>query len=183
MAITDHFEQYLGTIDQGWRDNNSEDGFQVVSFQNTPFDSAVTFLTLGLSNHKLKMPNSREVKQELVFSVYKGVATELIVNCLLFLCELIIKDHGAFLRGRVVTLPSELALKLGFDSLYCTIPVFWEDEFSTYHKSMPATVLVQIIPIHKSEAVYISGNGWDKFEDILEEKDPDLFSLVRKSVI
>lgn len=39
------------------------------------------------------------------------------------------------------------------------------------------------MPIHKNEADFKILNGWDKFEDILQEQAANLFGLDRKSLI
>ena len=102
---------------------------------------------------------------------------------MLYICELIVKEHCALLRGQVLRLQMELIEILGYDAIYCTIPTFMDDEFITYKGSHPNTVIVWLIPIHKPEADFIDINGWEKYEDILEELDPDLFSLDRGSVV
>ena len=78
---------------------------------------------------------------------------------------------------------TELAERMGFSAVYCTIPVFFDDDFCAYEESSPPTVMVWVLPIYKSEADYIEANGWESFEDLLEEKDPDLCSLEREPVI
>lgn len=97
--------------------------------------------------------------------------------------DFIIKDHCALLRGQVIRLQRDAIEKLGYEALYCAIPTFMDDDFITFNGSEPKTVMVWIIPIHKREADFIDVNGWDKFEDILEEVDPDLFSLEREPVV
>lgn len=119
----------------------------------------------------------------MVFSTSDTELSNLIVSCLFFICESILKDHSALLRGQVVRLPKEAAEKLGFEAVYCAIPVFLDDDLATFNGSQPPTVIVWVIPIYKSEADFIDVNGWDKFEDVLEEKDPDLFFLRRAPVI
>ena len=183
MSVIDHAERYLGPIDKGWKNNSSKVGLQVVSFNDTPGESVTTFLTLGLSHHVLEVSNTKKIRQELVCAVSATVLSNLIVSFLLLLGESILKNHKALLRGEVIFLSNEVARKVGFDAVYCSIPVFIDDDFATYHESDPATVIVWMIPIYESEADFIAGNGWDRFEDLLEEKDPDFYSLDREPVI
>lgn len=183
MDFIEHVEKYLGKISLGWKDKSVTDGLQVVSFSHSPFEAVDTFMTIGLSHHELTVSDKKKVRQELVFSTSDTELSNLIVSCLFFICESILKDHSALLRGQVVRLPKEAAEKLGFEAVYCAIPVFLDDDLATFNGSQPPTVIVWVIPIYKSEADFIDVNGWDKFEDVLEEKDPDLFFLRRAPVI
>lgn len=183
MNIIEHAEQFLGKISQGWKEEPSSDGLQVVCFEGAPFETVDTFMTTGLSRHELRISDEKKVRQELILPISGTDLSEMIVSLLLFVCELILRDHDAVLRGQVIRLPMDAAQKLGFDAVYCSIPVFMDDEFSTFGESQPPTVIVWMIPIYKGEADYVDANGWSKFEDLLEEKDPDLFSLERESII
>lgn len=140
-------------------------------------------MSLGLSEHILDISETKKVRQELVFSVYSTTLSSLIVSFLLSLCESILDFNKAVLRGNVIHLSNVIAKKIGFDAVYCSIPVFFDDNFSAYDKSSPSTVMVWMLPIYKSEADYISIHGWESFEDLLEEKDPDLCALDREPVI
>jgi hypothetical protein len=183
MTIIDHAEKYLGEIDHGWKDDDSEGGLQIVSFRDCPGESASTFMSLGLSDHTLDISETKKVRQELLFSVYSSVLPALIVSFLLSLCESILSRHKAVLRGEVIPLSNDMVNKIGFDAVYCSIPVFFEDDFSVYDESSPSTVMVWMLPIYKSEVDYITTRGWESFEELLEEKDPDLCALDRAPVI
>lgn len=183
MNIIEHAEKFLGEISQGWKENTSSDGLQVVCFKDAPFETVDTFMTAGLSRHELTISDEKKVRQELVFPVSATGLSDMVVSLLLFISELILRNHDAVLRGQVIRLPIDVAKRLGFDAVYCAIPVFMDDEFATFGESQPPTVIVWFIPIYKSEADYVDANGWSKFEDLLEEKDPDLFSLGREPII
>jgi hypothetical protein len=183
MTIIEHVEKYLGQIDQGWKDNDSDDALQVVSFKDTPGETVSTYLSLGLSKLPMTLSEDKEVRQELVFSVYSMVISSMVVSFMLSLCEAIIGRGKAILRGEVIPLSKEVAKRIGFDAVYCTNPVFFDGEFCDYDESSPPTVIVWMLPIYQSEVDYISAHGWESFEDLLEEKDPDLCSLERNPVI
>ena len=127
-----------------------------------------------MSKKVLKLNEVKNVRQELVFSVYSMVITSMIVSCLMSLCEAILGRGKAVLRGEVIPLSTELAERMGFSAVYCTIPVFFDDDFCAYEVSSPPTVMVWVLPIYKSEADYIEANGWESFEDLLEEKATSL---------
>jgi hypothetical protein len=183
MNIIEHAEKFLGKISQGWKERPSSDGLQVVCFEDVPFETVDTFMTAGLSYHELRISDEKKVRQELILPMSGTGISEMLVSLLLFICELILRNHDAVLRGQVIQLPMGAAEKLGFDAVYCSIPVFLDDDFATFRGSQPPTVIVWVIPIYKSEVDYVDANGWSKFEDLLEEKDPDLFSLERDPII
>lgn len=183
MNIIEHAENFLGKISQGWKEKSSSDGLKVVCFKNAPFEAIDTFMTAGLSRHELRISEEKKVRQELIFPISGAGLSEIVVSLMLLICELILIEHDAVLRGRVIRLPWDEAKKLGFDAVYCAIPVFMDDEFATFFGTQPPTVIVWVIPIYKSEADYVDVNGWSKFEDLLEEVDVDLFSLGRKPII
>ncbi|MDX3775727.1 suppressor of fused domain protein [Chromatiaceae bacterium AAb-1] len=183
MNIIEHTEKFLGKLSKGWKEELSSGELQVVCFKDSPFEFVDSFLTVGLSHHVLKISDSKEVRQELIFPISNLNMTDMVVSFLFFVCDLILEKHNALLRGQVIRLPVDAAKTLGFDAVYCTIPVFMEDDFATIGGSQPPIVIVWSIPIYVSEADYIDLNGWSKFEDLLEEKNPDLFSLEREPII
>lgn len=183
MNIIEHAEKFLGKISQGWKEKLSSDGLQVVCFKDAPFESIDTYMTVGLSHHELRISDGKKFRQELVLSLSGTGISEMWVSLLLFICEQILRNHDAVLRGQIIRLPMDADEKLGVNAVYCAIPVFLDDDFATFRGSQPPTVIVWVIPIHKSEADYVDANGWSKFEDLLEEKDPDLFSLERDPII
>jgi hypothetical protein len=183
MSLIQHIENHLGVITQGWKDNDSEFDIQIISFKDCPGETVSTFLSLGMSDQVLEMGNARKVRQELVFSAYTISISSMIVSFLMSLCESIIRRGKGVLRGEVIPLSSELVKRIGFDAVYCSIPIFFEDDFCSYDESSPSTVMVMVVPIYQSEADYIDKNGWGNFENLLEEKDPDLCSMERGAVI
>jgi len=183
MTIIEHAEKYLGKIDQAWKDNDSEENIQIVSFKDRPGGSVSTYLSLGMSDEALSLSETKRVRQELVFSVYSLAISSMIISLLMSLCEAILGRGKAALRGEVIPLSKELAQRIGFESVYCTIPAFFDDKFCTYNESSPSTVIVWVLPIYQSEVDYIEKNGWESFEGLLEERDTDLCSLGREPVI
>lgn len=183
MNIIEHAEKYLGKISRGWKSDLPSDGLQVVYFRDAPFESVHTYMTVGLSHHELRISDKKKVRQELIFAVSDTSPSDVLASLLQFICKFILKNHNAVLRGQVIQLPMDAVEKFGFDAVYCAIPVFMDDEFATLGETQPPTVIVWMMPIYKSEVDYVDANGWSEFEDLLEEKDPDLFSLGREPII
>lgn len=106
-------------------------------FKDTPGETVSTYLSLGLSNQVMGLSEAKQVRQELVFSVYSMAISSMVVSFLLSLCEAIIGRGKAVLRGEVIPLSSEIAKRIGFDAVYCTIPVFFDDEFAHMRSHSP----------------------------------------------
>ncbi|WP_211373205.1 suppressor of fused domain protein [Pseudoxanthomonas broegbernensis] len=183
MNIIGHAEKFLGNISQGWKEKSSSDGLRVVCFRGAPLETVDTYMTVGLSRHELRISDEKKIRQELVCPVSGAGLSERIISLLLFISEYILVGHNAVLRGHVIRLPEDAVNKLGFDAVYCAIPVFMDDDFATIGGSQPLTVIVWAVPIYASEADYVDANGWGKFEELLEEESPDLFSLRREPII
>lgn len=181
--IVDHVESFLGKIDYGWKNNDTESAISVARFCDQPVEGMNTYVTLGLSHHALSMPKEREVRQELVFSVFDTVSSDDVVSFLLSFSGFILEKHEALLRGQVVGPAGPIISGSLMNAVYASMPVMFDDEFATFDGTSPSTVLVWLIPIFENEAKYVQEHSWEAFEDILEQQDPDLWDLNRGAVV
>jgi hypothetical protein len=129
------------------------------------------------------MPQGREVRQELVFTAYENFPAEEIASFMLSFCDYILTRNQALLRGNVVGPSAPLIPNVAVNSVYASIPVIFDESFSTYRTSSPHTVMVWLIPLLKEEAVFVKANGWNRFEEVLEHENPDLMELNRVSIV
>jgi hypothetical protein len=182
-SLVEHIESHLGKMDFGWTLQQSLSNVQVACFHDRPVVRASTYVTIGLSHHILRMPGNREVRQELVFTVYDSFDAEKIASFLLTFSDYIITKREALLRGQVVGPTEPIVPGIKMNAVYAAIPVLFDDSFATFDGTSPPTVFVWLLPLHASEASYVQDNGWNKFEDLLEEKDPKLLDLNRQSVV
>lgn len=178
-SIDKHLESYLGPIAKGWVGVGAE-GLQVCFFQNRPIHGVVTYATLGLSNHVLKMSDERTVRQELLLSVQ--VENDDLAKLLAHLADGLIRDHKALLRGDILNLGHPIAKGSNCRELYVAAPVVFSDELAVFDGSRPSTVFAWLIPVHPSEAAHARRLGWSAFEERLEYADPDLFDLARPPI-
>lgn len=181
--LIEHLESYLGKISNGWVLSESTNAIQVARFVDKPVEKTSTYVTLGLSRHILKMPHSREVRQELVFSAHNQFNGGAIASFLLTFCDFLLTKHDALLRGQVIGPDSPVIPGIKMDSIYSSIPVLLEDSFATCERVSPPIVFVWVFPLYASEASYVENNGWNNFEDLLEKNDPDLLDLNRLSIV
>lgn len=183
MNIIEHLEGHLGEISRGWKDPVSPSGIRVVSFKDQPFEDIITYSTLGLSNTILPMNNGKSIRQELVFSAYRNFNNERIASFLSTFAEYLISINRALLRGDYIGPEAPIVLGTLLNSVYSAIPVIYKDSISVFDHTSPPTVIAWVIPIHEKEANYIRANGWSKFEDLLEEEDPELWDLTRSPIV
>lgn len=183
QGLVAHVEAYLGEMAGGFGDIAGHDPIQVAVFVDQPFKGVVTYVTLGMSNSVLKMPRNRSVRMELVFAADKSCPGDEIASFLRSFAHSIIARGEAILRGQVIGPSSPIIPEYSLNSVYVSTPNVYPKGFATYTGTEPPVVFAWLIPVYESEARYITINGWSKFEDILEEKDPDLWSLERQPVV
>jgi len=185
MSIIDHFESHLGPLAEGWPDSAVAGPIQVARFSNVPSSGVSTYATVGLGLHVLEMPDDRRVRQELILIAEPAFAEKDIVKFLLAAADSLLTKHHAVLRGEVIGDAKATPIVPGSSCtrVYAGIPVVFEESIQVYEGSSPATVIVWLIPITSQESAYVRERGWDAFESLLEESQPDLFDLARKSIV
>lgn len=178
-------EQHLGGIVYGWDQDEKGDKlpFQIVKFKNGPFPGTCTFSTLGLSDHILTSDESKIIKQELVFIAYEEFGNQNIPGILMQVGKSLLHRHQPLLSGEVIGPKGNLFEKTDMQALYVTSPVYFPDSFNYYEGKDKTIVIAWLIPITKAEAQFVNREGWDTFEDLLEEKDPDLVDYDRESLV
>ena len=175
MNLIKHIEKYLGNIIGGESVTIEEYGkIILLQFENQPFEEVITHMTLGLSNHNLRLNDQKEVRLEVMISVYHEQNSSTINDLLLYVSNKMLVNHKAILRGQVIHLPDNILLG-SFSSLYVSNPVFFEDEFASLKEIEPNIVFAWLFPIYENEADFIQREGWNKFEDFLQENEIDNF--------
>ncbi|PKR48927.1 suppressor of fused domain protein [Thalassospira marina] len=183
MSIIDHIESYVGPIQEGWKDKRSGLNIQIIRCCDEIDESVDHFLSLGFSDFVLEVSPEKNARHEFLFSVRFFDDYSLVFSFLMTICEAVIVRAKAVLRGQYIRLPADVAAEMGFDALYCSIPMLQDHGFSGYDKVDPPVIFVWLIPIYSTELEFIEMNGWDRFEDMMVEQQPDLFSLSRKHII
>lgn len=183
MGLIEHIESFLGKISEGWKDNDSDNGLQVVAFREAQSLAETVYMTVGLSRHELVIGENKKVRQELVLPIQGTSESDAVVSLLLALCEQILNHHLGLLRGQVLRLSTDEARVLGFEAVYCALPVFLDPTFATFRGSEPPTVIVWVVPIYSSEAAFVDAHGWSAFEELLESKDANLLLADRQAIV
>lgn len=183
MELIKHIEKYFGTLTEGESVSNENYGKLIfLKFANRPFEDITTYVSMGLSNHILHIKEGKEVRMEILASIYTEQENNCINDLLLYISDKMLKTHKAILRGQVLEIPPRILGNKLFTSVYVSIPIFFEEGFASMKTSNPDTIFAWIFPLYKSEADFISRNGWDVFEDLLEKDDCDFWSLNRSEI-
>lgn len=182
MKLVEHLESHLGPIASGWKAAGGPTPFHILRFADQPQRGATTFTTLGLSNSILELPKNRFVRQEFIFSAHDRYKPRIISSILVEIGEFVHKSGKALLRGDLAGTFEAILPSASTRVIYCTVPVMFRSDLSTFSESVPPTVLVWLIPITIEEANFVKEKGWSKFEDLLERHDVDFWDLDRKSI-
>lgn len=175
MELINHIEKYLGKITSGESITTEEFGkLQFLKFENQPFENIVTYSTLGLSNHILNIKDGKDVRMELIASVNDTEEGSAINDLLHYIAHKMLINHKAILRGQVIPIPNNI-LRNSFESVYVSIPVFFEEEFASLKGTDPDVIFAWVFPLFRNEADFIQKEGWNKFEDYLQENEIDNF--------
>ncbi len=182
MTLITHIEKHLGNIDKGWKLPDSSLSIQIVRFKNQPVEGATTYMTLGLSDYTLNLNEDKHIHQELIFSAYSTYPSEHIASFMTTFAEYMISNKKGLLRGDVVGPSTSLIPNVPVNSIYASIPIYFNDDFYIYKEHEFPTILVWLVPLLEDECKFTNQQGWSEFEDILELTNPDLLNLNRPSI-
>ena len=177
--IVSHFETHLGPMMGGWE--RGADGkkvpFTVVRFDSTPFKGCSAFATIGLSKYPLHSSTSTNVIRQELFMIVRDSTTLGIPSLLQTIGCHLIDDCKALLRGEVVGPRGPLWNGSKLEAVYATIPTYLPDEFAACDlEDGSRCAIAWLIPVTRKESAFIRSHGWDAFEAILVQEDPDLLA-------
>ena len=102
-----HLEAHLGPMTGGGRIDVPGGGatLQVGLFDDGPFANTACYCTLGLSHHRLRTPNGKVIRMELLMMVRRTPQTRTAPAILADVAAEVIKKHEPLLRVDVLGLP------------------------------------------------------------------------------
>ncbi|MFC6153094.1 suppressor of fused domain protein [Nocardioides yefusunii] len=209
-GLVAHFERFLGPGTSGWMKSNSGEllPFQVVRWTRGPDVGSVAYSTLGLSRNVLAAGPSGDptpVRQELVVMVTKSLPVEYVLGVFVDAAHVALSTGRALRRGSVLG-PVQPVLPLTpspaapaaptapvrprsgiwgseVSALYVADPVYLPDEFARFAgEGGPDVQVLWLVPITSAEARFVREQGWEAFEDLLVDQDPDLVDVFRAPV-
>jgi len=166
-------------IDAGWPpEEDRPSPVQAVKFRGTIRGGPIPYMTLGLSAHPL-----HQIRQELLLLAPPDFGDRNIPALLLSLAEEALQSKRPFLRGEVIGPRDEIFDGFPFTAFYATNPVYFPDDFLNLRtESGNSIVIAWLIPITDSEVQFVREHGWSKFEDLLEQHNPNLTDFSRSSL-
>lgn len=185
-SLIGHYEKYLGAIQHGWSRSAdaTEMPFQVVECRGGPFQGISAFATAGMSRKELMSATSRKViRQELLFAAPTDFGARNIPGLLQQIGTQAIVRGLAYLRGDVIGARGCLLERKAFEAVYVTIPVYFPEALKTCKSDEGYDIVIAwLVPITRPEALYVREHGWEKFESLLQQEDPNLFDFDRTSL-
>jgi hypothetical protein len=180
-SFVDHIEEHLGPIQGG---TPLREGVQAAWFADCPSPGATTVMTLGLSHHVFHQTNGPDVRLELVMACHESLVESLNPASLLAdVCDRIAPTHHAPARGTVFGPAGPLFPASEMEALYCSPPTYFHQDLRSFDGFPEPFLPIWLIPITPEEATFVHENGWQAFEDLLDEASPDVLDVARASLV
>lgn len=126
----------------------------------------------------------KEIRQEFVLVVSDRLRDSPAPSIILDLAKERVSTGTALLRGEVVGPRGPLFAMSSLSALYAAVPVLLHDDFASCELEDGGTaVMTWLVPISHEEAHFIWTEGWDAFEDLLVEHQPDLTDVDRTPLV
>jgi hypothetical protein len=165
-----------------WDDRN-EASIDILSCADKPYDGITSFSTLGLAEHSIGYTvEDVPLRIEIVGACdhAQDCFSNIIASCAFY----IINDKytcypGAMFRNIVELYKSDSPLK----HILFAAPFLWDDKLKTLQLPNMKVTWLLAVPISDAEFEFAKKNGSDALESLFEEKQIDMFDLMRKSVV
>lgn len=184
--ILNHITENLSSINEIIQVEKPSGGyppFELIKITDQPCKGAITYCTIGISNKLFIKPDSTPIRHELLFTTYNEFANEEVVHWIFSIGENLLKNKESIELGLVINLIEPIYKESELNAVLFTTPKYFSEELYSMDKIQPHIVFAWIIPITHQEAKYIKQKGYDCFDEILGEQDPDLLDLRRESII
>ncbi|MCQ9641432.1 suppressor of fused domain protein [Chryseobacterium sp. WG14] len=176
MKVIEHLEKYIGEISRGADIVDKKYDLTISLYDNIPFEGIRTFITLGLNRYFI------DYYFELIFVCKSNYDENEIASFLTSFSEYLIDGKKGILKGDVITFDFTLTSETKMNSLYFTLPFYFDYDLQELQLEDRAVIFPLIIPIYNEEAELIREKGWNSFEEFLEENEiDDLWDLNRES--
>lgn len=177
--ILNHYDKYLGDYFQRevYRINDALPSIQLLKYSNI-FENCMTYATIGVSNYEKVINNKCEIVM-IVDDSYDECA-DLFANALFYVINKKIEFGRGIVIDGVDNLNKDFSAVYDKSAFYFTETYVFPDGFShiSHNKKMYMAFLIS-----QRESEFIKNKGADKFEDLLESMECDVFDIRRKSII
>ncbi len=177
--MTGHVRSWLGPP-AVLREIQLEGGASValLSVTGAPCDGATTIVTSGLGDldHRLH--------EELVVTCWSDGPVHDLTLVVEVLVRQLAEGREPLLYGDVVGPAGPLVPGMQMEAIYTCEPTYFPEGFARFVSDDGCEIRVRwLLPIYAEEAYAVDAKGASYFEDLLAERDPDLLTLDRPSVL
>lgn len=164
--------------------NNDESlGIPILSSPDSPSEDLTTYATVGLSDYPMYQDNEEfHVRLEIIGVCNNKVNwfPNILSTCGFYLIQGgWLYSPGSVVKNVVNAYDSDTQLK----HVYFTSPFLWEEQLKMLQLETKKVAWLLCILITDAEYNYRQQNGSDKFEELLEESNADVFDITRHSVV
>jgi len=150
---------------------------------DSPLENFTTYATIGLSDYPMYQ-NNREFPSRLEIISVGNTGLEWFPNVVSTAAFYIMQNRWlCHPGGTLLNVLNDYALNLDLIHLYFTSPFLWQEELKTLQLETKMVSWLLAIPITDAEYKYIKDYGNEKFEDLLEKSEIDVFDMNRHSAI
>lgn len=175
MKVAEHLEQYIGKIAKGVEIENRRYNLTISLYNNIPFEGIRTYTTLGLNRYLI------DYYFEFIFVCMSKFDENEIASFLNSFAEYLIDCKKGIKQGDIETFNFTMTSETEMNSLYFTLPFYFDDDLQELKLEDRYIIFPLIIPIYDEEAHLIRDKGWNSFEEFLEENEIDnLWDLNRE---
>nr|WP_314496028.1 suppressor of fused domain protein [uncultured Chryseobacterium sp.] len=167
MKVVEHLEKYIGEISRGADIVDKRYDLSISLYNNIPFEGVKTYSTLGMNHYFI------DYYYEFIFVCGNQFNGNEIVSFLTSLSEYLIDSKNGVRRGDILSFDFTITSETKMNSLYFSLPFYFDDDLQELKLEDKSVIFPLIIPIYSSEAVLIEKNGWEKFEEFLEDNEID----------
>ncbi|GEJ48146.1 suppressor of fused domain protein [Chryseobacterium sp. ON_d1] len=178
MKIVEHLEKHIGKISNAVNITDKKYEITVSLYDNIPFEKVRTYSTLGMNQYFVGY------YFELIMVCDDKFNKNEIASFLTSLSEYFIDNKKGIRRGDVMTLGFSMTSETKMNSLYFTLPFYFDDDLQQLKLEDKTVIFPLIIPVYNEEALLINKKGWNSFETFLEDNEIDnLWDLKREPYI
>ena len=176
MKIAEHIESHIGEISSAINITDNKYNITISLFEETPFEGIRTYSTLGLNRYLV------EYYFEFILACKNNFSKNEITSFWTSFSEYLIEQNKGVKRGDVISFDFPIISQTKMNSLYFTLPFYFDDDLQQLDLDDRSIIFPLIIPVYYEEAQLIKEKGWNNFEEFLEENEiDDLWDLSRES--
>lgn len=141
-----------------------------------------TYATVGLAREVFAQ-EAEPIRQEVLFDCYPRYANGAWVTLVTYFAGLASLRRRPLARFECLRLEAGLRRLTGVHSVMCWIPLNHDEAVQLIAQTTPPTVPVWLMAITETESALVETQGWEKFMDMIEAKQPDPLDLRRRSIV